>query len=143
VVRPRKPTAQKIAEGTYRADRDAGSVAASGAPVPPEGMSAAARTHWDALAPGLAASGVAAECDSQALALLCWWLVEVHHLTRAIDAARAAGGAVAPATYVQMGIATDKFDRLAGRFGLTPSERAKLKTGATPVPEAPVAPRKR
>lgn len=143
--------AAKLLEGTYRADRDGpveGAVRAVGAPQPPADLDGEALAYWHRIVPGLVASGVAAACDSEALGLLCWWLEQLHRMRADIDrrwtAAEASG---APANLghalVAAGIATDKFNQLASRFGLTPSDRAKLRVEPQGPPQTPVPPRKR
>lgn len=141
--RPRKPVQAKILAGTYRADRDgdpASLVRAAGSPVAPAHLSGEALAFWGRIVPGLVASGVAAACDGPALTAMCEWWARYRRYSEALDAAPADGDAYQ--LLVMVGISTTNFDRLASRFGLTPSDRAKLrtepKTVATPVP-----PRKR
>lgn len=144
--RPRKTIEQRLAEGSYRPGRHgpiSASVAGRGVPVPPGDLAPGPRAYWDRLCPKLTEAGVACETDSEALALLCWWLHELSLLRAAIDQARERGVPVRSQEYVAVGIATDKVDKLAGRFGLTPSDRAKLKADPPPPPAAPVPPRKR
>ena len=45
--RPRKPTAQKKAQGTYRPDRDAGLELPEGIPAPPGYLTELALVYWD------------------------------------------------------------------------------------------------
>lgn len=144
--RPRKPTAAKVLDGSYRADRDGpidGVVKGAGAPVPPADMTDAARAYWDRLCPQLVKAGVACESDSDALALLCWWLAQLAAIQQTIAALRASGAGSVGKLYIEAGIATDKVDKLAGKFGLTPSDRAKLRVEPAAAPAMPVPPRKR
>lgn len=131
----------KILAGTFRQDRDgdpSSAVQAGGVPEPPAHLADEALAFWQQVVPGLVSSGVAAACDSSALAMMCEWWARYRAFSSMLDAAIAAQ----MQTYqlvLQVGIATTNFDRLAARFGLTPSDRARLKiapkaTASTPVP---------
>ena len=134
--RPRKPVAAKILAGTFRADRDgppSSQVGAGGAPEAPARLSGEALALWGRVVPGLAASGVARSCDSEALAMMCEWWGRYRRFSEALDRALDAGESTYQLT-LQVGIATTNFDRLAARFGLTPADRAKLRVDAAAAP---------
>ena len=62
--RPRKPTALKRWQGTYRADRESENEPQPvGEVEPPESLTAAARAEWDRLAPALEAVGLLTVAD--------------------------------------------------------------------------------
>ncbi len=135
--RPRKPVAAKILAGTFRPDRDgdpASQVQAAGVPEAPAHLDGEARACWDRIVPGLAASGVAAACDANALTAMCEWWALYRRLADALVAAPA------DRTICQLttaaAIANDKWAAMAGRFGLTPSDRAKLKAEPKALPSA-------
>lgn len=131
----------KILAGTFRQDRDgdpSSAVRAGGAPEPPAHLAGEALAFWQQVVPGLVSSGVAAACDSSALAMMCEWWQRYRQFSDALDAALVSKIPTYQLT-LQVGIATTNFDRLASRFGLTPSDRARLKiapkaTASTPVP---------
>lgn len=143
--RPRKPTAIKILEGTFRADRDGAAAA-----VPePEGQPSSlhlggeALEFWGRITPGLVARGVAKACDSEALVMLAEWWARGRECSRALESL-AVNEKGAYQLLVMCGIATTHFDRLASRFGLTPSDRARLRIEPAGVASrTPVPPRKR
>jgi len=126
--RPRKPIALKITEGTFRADRDgdlAAQVQAGGSPSPPEHLAGDALEFWNQVVPGLISAGVAAACDSPALAMMCEWWARHRRFSRQLDEMTIDPGEVYRTT-ILCGIAWTNFDKIASRFGLTPSDRAKL-----------------
>lgn len=127
--RPRKPVAQKVAEGTFRPDRDgdpALQVEASGLPVPPADLSAEALAFWNLIVPQLVASKVAAEADSTQLGMMCQWWARYQRYSEACDTLPIDDKGLYQMT-VLCGIAWTNFDKIAARFGLTPSDRAKLR----------------
>jgi len=83
---------------------------------------------WGENVPGLAARGVAKNADSAALGMLCYWYALWRKRARALDRLPAVTKKLHQ-TIVQVAIAFDKFEKLAARFGLTPSDRAKLGVG--------------
>jgi len=144
--RPRKPIEQKIAEGTYRRDRDGPidcAVTTEGEPVAPDWLAGEALEFWSLITPQLVKGRVAGKCDSSALAMLCWWYAEFLKLIRTVDETRKAGKTPSPAQYVALGVTCDKWDKLASKFGLSPADRAKLKIEPQSGPVMPVAPRAR
>lgn len=120
--RPPKPTALKLLQGNPGKRR-----IPKGEPKPKIGAEAPAwlgkraRKFWDNLAPQLVGIRVLTEVDAQALAVLCTLLVEFQMK------ARAGQTSVTLASEIRAYL---------GRFGMTPSDRAKVQV----VPEGEADP---
>jgi len=130
-----KPTAQKIREGTWRADRANPGEVFPSAPAdlsPPHWLTEGARDKWLELAPTLAQHGLLTVCDLDTLALYCstwerWreaedWISEHGSTT------------VAESGYQQVNAYTTlakqyRKDLLAlgDRLGLNPSVRSRIR----------------
>jgi P27 family predicted phage terminase small subunit len=138
--RPRKPTALKKLQGTFRKDR-----AVANEPEPPKtcpdkpkGLDKIAAERWDFLAPQLHQMGVLTLVDGSVLEGFC------RHYSRAVQADRAIdkfgmivetpfGPKLNPAVRVSRESWT-VLNQLSAKLGLSPSDRARLS-----VPEkAPV-----
>ena len=127
--RPRLPDEIKIARGTWQYHRDGNptqAVIAEGSPQKPPGLTKAAAKVWDYLLADVEKLGVTRKVDSLEFATLC------EHRARADRAAKA----MAKATFGSeeyrradklFATAAEAFDKLAGKFGLTPSDRARLR----------------
>jgi P27 family predicted phage terminase small subunit len=142
--RPRKPDELHVLEGTFRADRHgdpAVSVVADGQPTPPAHLRGDALAFWGEVVPGLVAAGVAKERDAAELAMMCEWWARYRRFSRLLDKMKNADKRLYQVT-VQVGIAWTNFDRIACRFGLTPADRAKLRSTDKPA-KSRVASRKR
>lgn len=145
--RPRKPAEIKLLEGTFREDRDGVPPiplppAPELPPAPPKYLKGEALTFWTENVPGLVARGTAHAADAPALAMFCEWFALYRKLSRAL-ARLAAGHKRYHQTVVQLGIAFDKWAGLAARFGLTPSDRAKLGASTAGPRKSGVATRQR
>ena len=88
-----------------------------GVPTPPIDLEGEAKKHWDEVVPILINMGVATSVDSHALTQMCHWWAEWKKL---------ADRETKPITALQT--ASYNWLRLAGRFGLTPSDRADIRT---------------
>lgn len=135
--RPRKPDELKILDGTFRADKDgdpAVLVPGDGEPVPPGHLKGEALTFWKQIVLQLLKMGVAKVSDSAELAAMCEWHARYLRVSRALDRCpvTGAGSGKLSQLLVSASIAWDKFDRIACRFGLTPSDRAKLRVADRP-----------
>jgi P27 family predicted phage terminase small subunit len=127
--RPRKPDDVKILEGTFQAYRDgnpAEVVVAPGTPLPPASLKGEGLGFWNRVVPGLVELGIAKEADSDQLALMCQWWARHQKLNRILDRMTIAELKRSAVVMTQAAICLDKFDKIACRFGLTPSDRAKL-----------------
>ncbi len=124
----RKPTELKVLDGSFRADRhgDPHSVPASGEPEPPTTLSVEERACWDELVPLLLEMGVAKKQDSKEIANMCRWWVE---FTRAMDYLKNLKPSHKryPRAVQATVITFNAFERIVGRFGLTPADRAKIR----------------
>ena len=122
---PRKPTAQHIAEGTDRPHRHESrrrEPKPEGKPVKPKGMSKDAQQLWDHLVPGLADKGIATDWDTCALQAMCEAWAEY----RAALRVRATGLDEKSRRQRMVNSARRAWIELASKFGLTPSDRARL-----------------
>lgn len=122
--RPRTPTAKLKLHGDYRSDRHGDRAAEpkpSGKPVKPAGMAKDAAAHWDAVVPGLVATGVATAADAPALAAMCQWHAEYLTAKRKTVKDRK--------RLMMMVSAHREWMQLASKFGLTPVDRARIQVG--------------
>jgi len=124
--RPRKPVAEHLLDGTYRADRHGNAWTPAGEPVIPDWLGPHARELWQAIVPTLVKSGVATAVDTAELAALCdWWAL--YRIAR--EALATIEDGTSRAYYDQqilVGAAWKQFAAIASRFGLTRSDRARL-----------------
>jgi phage terminase small subunit len=133
----KKPIAMKILEGTYRRDRDGdldSIVLGEGEPRKPDDLDGLAGEFWDAWVPHLVALGVAKEIDSLALEQMCFWWGSAKELRKILQKI---SKAALTKEYFRVQVLTaqaDKsFNHIASRFGLTPADRARLRTENSPV----------
>ena len=134
--RPRKPVAQKLMEGTFRADRDGDPsllVPSAGSPEPPSHLSGEALAFWWRVVPDLAASRIATERDSAELAIMCEWWARYRRYSDEVDGLNPQDKAAYQLT-VLCGICCTNFDRVASKFGLNPSDRSKLRVDPATAP---------
>lgn len=127
--RNRRPVESRLLDGTYQPSRHGplpDPVEGAGPPVKPADLDGDAGRLWDSLTVLLA--GVVRDRDATMLAELCWQWAELQRIKEVI-AKKTPGAKGYNQLLVAAGICTDKFDKIASRFGLTPSDRAKL--GAT------------
>lgn len=123
--RPRKPIAQHVLDGTYRHDRHADTWQPTGEPETPDWLGPDAQALWQSIVPPLVASGVATALDAAELAALCdWWGM----YRQAIDKLPTLDPDSKLYFKTQMIAVTSfkQFSAIASKFGLTPSDRAKL-----------------
>jgi phage terminase small subunit len=126
--RPRKPDNLKILHGD-RPDRINRSAPQPGEAeiVPPFELSDEAQANWDRMAPDRIRQGVLTVWDVEAFAHFCEALVAAR---KAVPTDKAEGlkpGSATPLSEYKRAI--DLLAVLGGRFGWTPSDRAKLMTG--------------
>jgi phage terminase small subunit len=126
--------------GTYRPDRHANRIdetAVAGTPQKPDWLDADAAWLWDLVCNGYQ-RGILKEVDTAALAGACRWWAE----WRKWDRELAAGAENRYKTTVGASMAWTQFSKIAGRLGLSPSDRTKLRQ-ERPVTSGGVASRKR
>lgn len=134
--RPRKPTESHKLAGTYRADRHAGgldALIAASVPVKPSYFHADTAKVWDA---------IIAAIPAEALSSLDTWALEQCAVSASMSRWHAELLQGFPAdedsqkAFLKF---SDKFERLAARFGLTPADRAKIKAGAQVPDDDPLS----
>lgn len=136
--RPRKPVEEHVKNGTYKPGRHGPLPAApddpTGPPAKPADLSGDAAGFWDRVVPLIAT--IARDRDAPMLAEMCFFWGQMQRLKAEVEAA-----SPLDTTYnrllVGLGICTDKFDRIAAKFGLTPQDRAKLKVIEVAGPPKP------
>ena len=111
--------------GIYRADRhsDDNDPEANGEPVMPAWLEGDAAEFWQRVVPELVTMGLAKAVDSDALAGMARW----HSIWRAADAKLQAGNGDSYKLTIEATTAWKNFSALAGKFGLNPDSRQKIK----------------
>lgn len=139
--RPKKPTEQHKAQGSFREDRhgpDRTAMKADGRPVKPRGLSKAESWAWGFIVRDLDRLTVARRLDTPALTALCaWW---ARYAENAAELAK--HKPTDPSYYrvlIQCQMCWKTFDSLASKFGLSPGDRTriKLEDGIQYTPETP------
>ena len=129
---PRKtPAETKKRRGTYRKDRDAAAELSTGIPIAPPELSTAARKHWAEITTHLAAAELVADLDGTLLALLCESLADYWKARNELTSFTAItdkGNVIQHPTYSVMKQAEKSIIRIAGSFGMSPSDRTGLVT---------------
>lgn len=132
---PKKPTARKILEGTFRKDRvnPREPKPIAGIPDCPAHVKGAARKEWDRIAPLLHQMRVLALTDSAVLAAYCVSVAMVATLSRAVDREGLTmvtdkGFIMARPEVQLLGKQTELLRKLASELGLTPASRASVQT---------------
>lgn len=138
-MRPRTPTAILQLMGTYRQDRQGNRLDAATLPgtlnKPPD-LSPDAAALWDAITATLP-PGTLASIDAAGLTACCQWFARWRDLDRRLQA----GDGDEYKLLTLAAVASKQFAALAGKFGLSPCDRAKLT--AAPPPANPVECRRR
>lgn len=140
--RPPKPTRLKELTGNPGGrPLNRSEPAYTGDLVRPDWLTGYARQMWDELAPMLEDSGVASPADVPALAALCYaW----DGFRCAVDVLAAEGqftqGSMGQLVRHPAATAAEKsleqFHKFAAKFGLTPSDRARLSVSPDAAPDA-------
>lgn len=127
--RPRKPLEQHLVDGTYRPVKHGplpdnlekwrqGEGDAPGLPEKPSDLDEQAAAMWDRVI--ATRPGTVWPSDGPLLKVFCvWWSLFEKAAKKAADDQTAQ-------TFTPLGIATDKVEKLAARFGLSPKDRAAL-----------------
>ena len=140
---PRKPLEAHLRDGTYRHDRHGpipDDVQTFTPPRKPADLVGDAGEFWDTITALLA--GVVRDRDAPLLAELCWHWSELRRVKKVL-ATKQPGEAGYNTLLVAVGILTDKFDKIASRFGLTPADPARLNVEVAAPVKARVATRPR
>lgn len=130
MARPRKPKAKHIRDGTYREDRHGAMVDDSDfdgdLPERPADLSVDELAVWE-LVINSSPEGVLRAIDEAELTGCCWWYGEYCKVMRAMRPMK-----VTVKAYYRLAslaaIAWKHFAAAASRFGMTPADRARLKT---------------
>jgi phage terminase small subunit len=142
--RPKTPAALKILRGTYRKGRDGpppDQAVPAGKPTPPDFLGGEALAFWKSIVPGMVERRVVEAVDSTMLGLLCWFHAEAVRHMRLLDAEKDHACTRARRLLAAAAAATERFDKIACRFGMTPADRAKL--SPPPVCAGGISARKR
>lgn len=134
--RPRKPTQQKVLEGTYRKDRDNQLDLPTSEPPMPLYLGEAEQAHWRRLVPLLINANLLAEVDGDGLAMLCCSIVEFETADAEVKKDGMTGLTDKGYRYIlpAVSIRTNAWKKVCHclrQFGMTPSARASMK----PVPK--------
>lgn len=121
----------KLANGTFRRDRDASLPAPTGDPEPPELLRDSAREVWFRLVDLLNRTpGLLSPVDASAMARYCNSLIEYMQMQKLVDEqGYIAFGKSGPYQHPAVGIrnkADDRMTKFEARFGMTPSDRVGL-----------------
>jgi P27 family predicted phage terminase small subunit len=127
--RPRKPTADLILEDKFRRDRHGEPSEVwipAGAPQMPDWLGPDAQALWRSVVPALANRGVATSVDAAELGALCDWFARYRTAIRALDAVTDIKSTEYYRLQILAGAAFKNFSTTASKFGLNPSDRARL-----------------
>ena len=121
-----KPTSEHKRQGTFRDDRHGNRLDAAvkpGVPAKPDDLPAESAQLWDTVLKHLP-EGTASELDAAALEMCCRWFAEWKRCQRELESGEQSDGYK---WSIRAATASKQFSLLAGRFGLTPGDRTKLK----------------
>lgn len=122
--RPRTPTSVLKLHGGYRDDRHAdraGEPQPEGKPVMPRWLKGDAANCWKRLVPKLLKNKLATEVDTEALAGMCDMWGKYRIVSKLFDE-QPEDKSLRASCVAFLGM----FEKLAGRFGVTPSDRSRL-----------------
>ncbi len=131
--RPRKPTAQKKLEGTFRKDRALANELAPppGVPEPPKWLDKVARAEWARIVPQLTELGVLTRLDGQALEGYCVaysnWVAAHLHVKKHGKRVKGPFGMEPNQNVKDEKDWSDKKRVLGADLGLNPTARSKVK----------------
>jgi phage terminase small subunit len=129
VGRPPKPTAEKILNGNPgRRPLPEGEPRFAGSPEMPSWLDEDAGELWRSVVAELTHAGIGRKIDSTILAGMCRW----YSLWRSFDQ-KLQGGDVEWKTICGAAATWKQFSAIACKFGLTPSDRTRIKADATPL----------
>lgn len=135
------PKADRKRQGTFRDDRHSDTPdAPPGEAKKPAWVKGLAARYWKHVEPYLAKAGLLSVLDEEAMGGMCFFLAEFVKHNRTLAEWEAKGGApgmsITPngclVQHPAVGMrnqAWEKFEKLAGKFGKTPSDRASIHMG--------------
>jgi len=127
--RKKKPTGLHIAEGTHRADRHgdpADEIQAEGEPIPDDDLPEMGKKLWEQIVPQLTKLGVVSVLDSPLLNQMCRQYARGMAWDQKILSRKRLDKNMMKDERISSMIWND-FNRVAARFGLSPSDRASLR----------------
>lgn len=141
--RPPKPTALHKLHGTYRDDRhgeraDSEGELFTGVPDKPHDLGPDADLLWDSVVGQLKTAKVVAEIDGASLEAMCRWWGRYRELMRRVSETDF-DDEVCETLELRARRAWLAFDRISSRFGMTPADRAKLKSAKPEEKENPLS----
>jgi P27 family predicted phage terminase small subunit len=98
----------------------------------PAWLSAEARQLWQSLVPSLA--GIATTVDTASLAAMCDWWSRYRETSEALNAVQDRQSTEYYKLLQLAGLCWNNFSGIAAKFGLSPSDRAKLQVPQPPQP---------
>ncbi|MHB9019805.1 MAG: P27 family phage terminase small subunit [Minisyncoccota bacterium] len=123
-----------VREGTYRQDRHKVSPAAPGVLLKPKDLGRWGNRLWESVCDFAEQAG-AGECDTESLAGMCRWYQEYRRITAQVVRVGPTNDKHRALLY-SAALCWRQFSEMAGRFGLTPADRAKLKSDLGVQPTA-------
>lgn len=141
--RPPKPIAMRIADGTYDPEKHGvDPMPTMGSPVMPAHLAGDAKDLWELVVPTMVKHGIAGEIDAPELTIMCEFWAEYRRVMKWVQSMD-----VKHPKYGKMlftaGTANTNFNNAAAKFGMTPSDRAKLGVDLKEKKASGVQPRKR
>jgi len=135
----KKPTKQKITEGTFRADRavenEVSFTPVDGVPDPPDYFGSIAKREWYKLIPEIQKANTLEQVDLPQLVLYCWYIQLITEQSKIIKKEGTTvkitnkGGhsyEVQHPALRTLNEAAEKVIRIASRFGFDPASRTKV-----------------
>lgn len=137
-----KPTEMRLLHGDRKDRINAGEpLPGTGEVVRPSWLAGDAVVLWDELAADLEERGVLTAWDVPAFAACCWWFGKWREAAGMVDSDGILvegyrGSQVKNPAHQVARDSWSQFEKLAGRFGLTPSDRAQLSVDAPAAMQA-------
>lgn len=122
-----KPATMHMRQATYKPGRHGVSPVAGGELIRPSDLKGDAAKLWDRVSDFAVQAG-AGECDIACLDGMCRWYAEWRRCGAVLGSAIPGDEDHRTLQYVTSN-AWKQFSEMASRFGLTPADRAKLRTG--------------
>lgn len=140
---PKKPTALKLLEGTYRADRVSKNEPRPKieAPEPPECLSGEALKEWQRIVKELFVLGLMTRIDRAALAAYCQAWADFHNARERVEAAGLVlktvnGNFQENPFYTIQKRSMELMHKFLTEFGMTPASRTRINGTASTAPDS-------